>query len=73
MDLTKDITRLLIKGVAPKNISIELKISYATVRSHLTKLFYKYSVTTTQELICRIYMNKIKKLETRITELENKE
>ena len=50
-----DIIRHLLRGESDKQIAHELKISVATVRTHLRRLFQKFDINDRVELILYIF------------------
>ena len=50
-----EIIRLLLKGYSDKQVAMELDIAIPTVRTHLSRLFLKFSLQDRNELILHIF------------------
>ncbi|MBN1506018.1 MAG: response regulator transcription factor [Sedimentisphaerales bacterium] len=50
-----EIARLVLRGMADKQIAWQLGISFGTLRTHMSRLFQKCDVNDRLELLVRIY------------------
>jgi len=52
-----DIIKCILSGCSDKQIAMELNISVATVRTHLSRLFSRFNLQDRSELIIYVFNN----------------